>query len=152
MFLIRKEFSTLAGNYIPKLREMLRDFFYVIVYIPVCDCPIVLYGERHFKLRLQSSLENQRKQCSRILHIQRVVVLPVLGIPSLAPAKLPDFISFLQHHWLFWCSADWSVRFSCNPNRTLKSFSIFLGLSSRVCLLSSSWQDSAPPVPALVGT
>lgn len=37
-------------------------------------------------------------------------------------------------------------------NRTLKSFLIFLGLSSRVCLFSSSWQDSAPPVPALVGT
>lgn len=127
-------------------------FFYVIVYILVCDCPIVLYGERYFKLRLQSFLENQRKQCSRVLHIKRVVVLSVLGIPSLATGKLPDFISLFQYHWLFWCSADWFVRFSCNPNRTLKSFLIFLGLSSRVCLFSSSWQDSAPPVPALVGT
>lgn len=61
-------------------------------------------------------------------------------------------ISFFQCHCLFWCHADWFVYFPCIPNRTLKSFSIFHGLSSDFRLFSSSWQDSAPPVPALVGT
>lgn len=58
-----------------------------------------------------------------------------------------------QYHWLFWFHADWFVYFSCIPNCTLKSFSFFFMAPPTISVsFSSSWQDSAPPVPALVGT
>lgn len=43
-FLFENNFETLAGNYIPKLREMLKDFFmllYTFLYVIVLSCCMV---------------------------------------------------------------------------------------------------------------